>query len=285
MSTMTITLDDFTVSTDPTGDPVTFKLTNLDGWYSSPPVRVNVIDMPLTDGGFNPVRAYRSPRQLAAQGFVYGGTAEQAIELAWQVIAAIGDTGNAITLTVTDDSDTKTMQVWLAGAPLVLPFGPNRARFNIPLVAADPRKYKAQDELVSAPAGSAADGLTFPLFAPGFLDFGTFSPSGRFSVTNYGTAESWPIFKVRGGLTVGFQIIADSNVVTYSAAVAAGTEYTLSPYAGGRVTQGTSDYTQYLTQSDWPSILPGQTRLFVFNPLGSADANAQLTTLFSDAWW
>lgn len=284
---MIVTLNGLTISSDGNGSPVTWKLTDLVNWYSSPPVRADIADLPLADGGFAPARTYRSAKVMSIQGFVYGGTAAQSIQQAWQQIAAVAASGNSMTLTVADDSnDTPYMMtVWLSGNPTVLPFGPNRARFEIPLTAVDPRKYIAQDPIIAA-AGGSTTGLVFPLFDSGYLDFGTFAPAGLFYVTNNGTAESWPIFKVRGAIgTGGFSILSASQNLTYGAAVALGAEITLSPYAGGRVTQGTTDLTSNLTTSNWPSILPGQTRLYIFSPIGTADANALLTANFSDAWW
>jgi hypothetical protein len=262
------------------------KLTNLGGWYSSPGVRTEVVDIPLADGAFSPIRSYRSPRRMTIEGVATAQGMESAITEVWQALAALLPNGDSDTLYVTDETGRKRCRVWLDGAPIVVPFAPGRARFQVPVVAPDPRKYSDPEVILSEPSGSAADGLTFPLFAGGYLDFGTFSPTGIFYVTNDGTAETWPVFEVRGGIDGdGFEILSDDAVLRYEAAVGAGTVVTLSPYAGGRATSGGQDVTANLTESQWPSLLPGQTRLYVFNPLGVADANALLTATVSKAWW
>lgn len=281
---MRVQLGDLVVEQNPTG-AARFKLTDLEGWYGTT-VRLQVDDMPEGDGGFNPVRSYRGVRRMVLRGFAMGSTPEGTVREVWQELSAIAPQGEQLALQVDDDGGTYYMDVW-AGNVQVLPFAPRRARFSVELVATDPRKYGAPLELApTGPAGSADDGLTFPMFAGGYLDFGAFTPSGLVYVANGGTAESWPIFHVRGTVDDGFQIISGTDVVEYSADLALGETVTLSPYAGGRAILAGADVTGgRLTQASWPSILPGETRLYVFNALGTADANARLTIEFREAWW
>jgi hypothetical protein len=262
-----------------------FKLTNLANWYSSPPVRIDITEQPTNDGGFNPVRAYRSSKPMQIEGVCFSTSPEAAVRDAYQRIAALGTTGQQMTLTVTDDVDTKTMRVWLNGNPQVEPFGPASARFAVPIIATDPRKYGPVQTGTTGPSGGSEDGLEWPLFEDGYLSFGEFSPTGLFYIKNEGTAESWPTFKVRGTVTGGFQIVSDQDIIEYSANVPLGSELVLSPYAGGRATTGQSDVTIDLTQSDWAPIEPGETKAYVFVALGTTDANAQLSYAFSSAWW
>lgn len=281
---MIVELDGFVVSTDPEG-PVNFKLRSLENWYSSPPVRIDVAPLPLSDGGFNPVRSYRLPKVMSIQGFCYGATADDAVRLAWEQIAALSPAGESMSLHVTDGASERMMTVWLNGNPQVLPFTHGSARFEVPLIAPDPRKYLLQGERETGASGNSDNGLVFPLFASNALDFGAFAPSGLFFLENNGTAESWPVFRVRGEMIGGFEIVSEGRVLRYGSTVPAGQEVFLSPYAGGRATIGTSDVTSNLTQVDWPSVPGGATQQFVFNALGTANANALLTTVFSNAWW
>jgi hypothetical protein len=282
-----VDLDGFEFDSE-VGSGQVFKLTDLENWYSSAPVRVTVDPLPLSDGGFAPNRTYRSPKVMSINGFCYGGTTMEAIENAWQRIAAIAPDGEAMTLTVTDDSsDVKSMRVWLNGNPQVLPFRNNAARFQIPIVASDPRKYGPVQTALSQPPGTSSTvGLAFPLFAPGYLDFGVFAPAGLFYISNDGTAETWPTFTVLGVVGVeGFQILSNEQTIEYAAAVPSGSQVVLSPYAGGRASVGGVDVTSNLTQANWPSVKPGQTREYIFNPLGSTSATTLMTAQWSVAWW
>ncbi len=266
-------------------ETVKYKLTGLDNWYSSPPIRITIDEIPDHDGAFNPVRSYRGSKPMALNGFVYAPTAQQAIADGWKMVAAVAPFGEPLTLTVTDDDGVLTQRVWLSGAPAVVPFARSKARFQIPITAMDPRKYGLQQTISTGPVGSSGDGMIWPLFAAGYLDFGTFSPSGLFYLTNTGTAESWPVFTALGTLTDGFRVTSEGDTLTYAATVPLGTLLTLSPYAGGRATVGSSDLTVNLSQTAWPSVKPGQTRAFSFAGLGLSDANALITAFMSPASW
>lgn len=282
---MKVTLGTLVVEKAPTA-PTKFKLIDLENWYSGPTLRTTVTDLPEGDGAFNPGRSWRGAKVMHLKGITTSSSDEAAIADSWQQIAALSPRGESLTLRVEDATGIYTMRVWVNGSAQVLPFAPRKARFQVPLVATDPRKYSPVQVLEPVgPAGGADEGLEFPLFDDGYLSFGSFSPTGLQYITNNGTAESWPIFKVRGTLAEGFQIISGADVIEYPVLVGTGEEVMLSPYAGGRATLGGVDVTHRLTQSAWPSILPGETRLYVFLPSGASDSNARLTTIFQDAWW
>jgi hypothetical protein len=135
------------------GAPMQFKLTNLGGWQSGAPLRTSVEDLPQGDGALPPSKSYRSARALSLEGVVYGGTAEEAEELAWDRIAGLSPMGQSMRLAVTTAVGERWMRVWLSSAPQVLPFGPNRARFQVPLVAPDPRKYSETKQYPAKLAG------------------------------------------------------------------------------------------------------------------------------------
>jgi hypothetical protein len=229
---------------------------------------------------------------MALEGVVTASSVESAIAYAWQRIAGIAPRGERLVLSVTDPTGTYTQMVRVDGTPQVLPFHDRRARFQIPITAPDGRKYGPYlPGLEAQPStGGAGDGLLYPLFGPkvtGVLDFGAFSPSGLLEITNHGRAESWPVFRVRGAVGVGgFQILSADSVIEFTGAVPLGQEITLSPYSGGRAVMGGVDVTgEYLTRSEWSAIGPGETRQFVFNPLGTFDSNARLFADFREAWW
>lgn len=291
---MIVTLDDLLVQTValPDANGLRWKLTDLVQWYSSPAIRSDISDAPQSDTAFDTDRSWRGSKRMTLEGIITARSTEDAVAYGWQRVAGIAPRGERMLLTVTDPTGTYTMRVRPNGIPQVAPFTDRRARFQIPLEAADGRKYGPWiADLEAQPAGGGAgDGLIFPLFGPegvGTLDFGAFSPSGLIEITNTGTAESWPIFRVQGRIDEpGFQIVSDASILQFSGAVPLGQVLTLSPYSGGRATLGGVDLTgESLTRSEWMPIGPGETRQFAFNPLGAFDGNARLFADFREAWW
>lgn len=290
--TSTLTASEFQVKTVPDdGVYPQIKLSNLRGWYAGPPLKSPTEDMPDSDGAFEPEKSNRGQKRMWLEGWLQATSVEEAEELAYDRVAAIAPLGERLHLQVESTSGIiRYMTVRVDGIPDVVPFTDRRARFQIPLVAADGRKYGDPQISGATPAGGSVDGLVFPLVntvAIGTLDFGTFAPTGLVTLTNNGTAPTWPIFHVFGGIAVdGFQIISDQDVIEFLAAVPAGEELILDPYAGGRAVMGGVDVTGgALTRSEWPAILPGQTRTYSFDPIGSSDGNARLETEFREAWW
>lgn len=291
---MIVELGDLVVETVPTPDEVglRWKLTALQNWYSSPPVISNIEDAPQSDTAFDTDRSYRGAKTDSLEGFVTARSVEEAVSRGWHRVAGLAPRGERLQLQVTDPTGVYTMMCRLDGAPTVRPFTDRRARFQIPLKAADGRKYGPwQTDLEARPGGVAAtNGLIYPLFGPkvtGRLDFGAFAPSGLIEMKNTGTADTWPIFRIRGRVNApGFQILSEQGILEYKGAVPVGSELTLSPYSGGRATIGGVDVTgEFLTRSEWPPIGPGETRQYVFNPVGTYDSNARLFADFREAWW
>lgn len=277
---------------EPDENGVRWKLVDLTRWYSSPPLRSDITDAPQSDTAFDADRSWRGQKSMVLEFMLTASSTAAAVAYGWQKVAGIAPRGERLTLTVTDPTGTYTQRVRVDGTPDVKPFTDRRARCFIPIVAPDGRKYGPYvPELEAQPAGLAGEsGLIYPLFGPintGTLNFGQFAPSGLIEIKNTGTAESWPIFRVQGQIaSAGFQIVSQGAVLEYAGPVALGDEITLSPYSGGRASKAGVDVTgEYLTRSEWAPVGPGETRQFVFNPLGTFDTNARLFADFREAWW
>lgn len=266
----------------------TWKLKELERWNSQS-FRNNTEDMPNDDGAYDPERSYRTGKSMALTGFILSTSAAAAEEEGWNVLNGLAALGESLVLEVETEVRTYFMQVRLVAID-VAQFTDRRARFRVGLLAVDPRKYGPLRDLDDLPtataAGGASDGLTFPVIDT-TLSFGTFSPSGLIEIYNGGTAPSWVTWRVRGGIdSSGFQILSGTDVIEFAAAVPAGKELTLDPYAGGRAVLDGVDVTGgSLTRSEWPAVMPKQTRTYVFDPIGTADSNARLIAEFREAWW
>lgn len=266
------------------------KLQAFTGWHSSPPVAANIENMPQADGAFDPERTYRGSKVMSITGFATASSVSDAEDL-WDDISGLAPLGTRFDVQVTALSGrVRTTTCRVNGQISVDPFTATKAKFMIPLVAADGRKYGPPiEQRADAPGVSNRNGLTFPLVGPigGTLDFGPFSPTGLVELANSGTAETWPRFLVTGSIgAAGFQIVSGSNIIEYRGPIAVGQSVLLDPYAGGRAFLNGNDVTgEYLTRSEWSSILPESKRSYAFNPIGATDANASMLAQYREAWW
>lgn len=276
--------------------PQRVRITDVPGWYGGAPVRTETTPRPQGDGAHTPGKSYRDARTFQILGIAEGASVVDALML-YDELAGISPTGQDIELTVTDELGTRMMRVRVAGTPEVSPFHPRRARFNLPVLAYDPRKLgPVRRQTVGLEgARTPGSGLVYPLFGGvggvpngGLLDYGTGARSGLSSAVNEGKAPDYPVFLIQGGgMQGGFEIIdLDTGaILRYTGDVADG-QVLLIDTANGRVlADGVNDYTGFLTRNDGLSVPPGSTKTFRFRALGSTTGAPTLTVDTRNAWW
>lgn len=120
----------------------------------------------------------------------------------------------------------------------------------------------------------------------GVLSYGDNGDLGRVTVTNEGTADTWPAFEVTGFLDEGFRIreLGSGDTIEYRRAVPAGQLIALNPRTGSVLIDGASDGTAYLSRDEWTSLRPGQEAVFQFEAIGTGDG-AQMTVTVRDGFW
>ena len=263
----------------------------LDGWRDSPSVRGNSEDIPGQDGGFAPVEQLLSGREIALTAR-HSAASQMAAQADVETWAAQLAKRTDLTFTVSDSSGPKSCRVWVApgNRVKVRELDAQWVEFQIVFYAPDGRKYAPTDPLVLEANPDSLDGLQFPMFSAGFLDFGTFDSGagfggGGFYLTNRGTADSWPVYKVTGLIEDGFSILSQGDELRYEASVPAGSTLVLSPYAGGRAVLDGVDVTTNLTVAEWAPVGPGETRPFTFVPAGQSFGGSKLEVDFRGAWW
>lgn len=287
---MNIEVLGLTVATTPEPGDTKLKLTTFAGWHSSPSVRSTVEDMPQSDNAFEPARSYRGSKIMSIQG-IASGTTDTNTEDLWDTISGLAPMGLGFDVRVTAASGrTRTTRCRLSGIPSVDPLTARRAKFLIPLVAADGRKYGDAQLLEASPPGLVnTQGLVYPLVGDigGVLDFGPFSPTGLIIMQNGGTADTWPRFMVQGPVGAGgFRIQSSGSIIEFKGGVPDGQSVLLDPYAGGRAFLNGVDVTgQYLTRSEWTSIPPRSSRQYSFNPIGATNVRTKLIAEYREAWW
>jgi hypothetical protein len=264
----------------------TYKLQNLDGWYSAPPVRPVLTERPNADGSFNTGKVYRSNRVITLTGWVVSASSTEAIATMWRGFTSTMSDGQPFVLTVTDDVNTLYATVVLNSTPEVKPIRATAAQVTVQFVAVDPIKYDASAlTTVAFPYG--VGGMQFNLFTPsGTIGFTSTGTTGRGTITNNGTAPVYPSFTVIGPVDQGFNIVNSDTGATISCAITlnAGDVVTVNQRTGRLIYNGVTDITNYLVSAGFFNVPPQTTTNIVVSSRGSA-SQGTLNISMSNGYW
>lgn len=261
---------------------------DLQGWYSSAPMRGGSRDLPAGNGSSESSKNYRSARPLLFIGHVKSHSKAVAREQMFDAFAAIQADGAPFELSVENEFGKRTLQVTLDGSAIVKPhrflLG---AYVEAALIAYDPIKY---GELRSPSTGlpTSGGGLEYNLGAPsGALYYGTNGNLGRLTLSNAGTAEVWPVFVVTGELSSGFfiQRLDTGQMVRYDRVVPAGSSVRIDFRTGEVLVDDISDGSTYLTRYDFFSVQRGESYEVQFNAIGGSSGSPQMAGLHGDGYW
>lgn len=127
----------------------------------------------------------------------------------------------------------------------------------------------------------AEDGLYLPPVtqsAP-WINWGTPGSLGRVVTPNDGTAETYSVLEVTGGMSLGFLLtwIPTGQLISFDREVPAGSTITLDPRRGLALIDDQSDVSGYLTISDWWAVPPGGTGSIQFASKGTVTGTPTLT--------
>lgn len=276
-------LDGLIFSTEP--DAVyTLGDGGLDGWYSGPPPRPDVEDLPNGDGADDVDVVYRAARPITMAGLIL---ASSVADPAWDAFAGLMADGSPRVLTVTDAAGVRHSEVTLQGAPTVGPIVEGEARYTVQLLARDPVKYgPAVVQSTGLPTGGG--GLEYPLGDPaGALYYGAVGASGRVTVVNTGRAATWPFFRVSGQLDGGFEIrcVDTGDTLRYERVVPAGTTVTIDSRTGAVLIDDVSDASTYLTRDGFFSVPPMGSCEIQFSALSTSSGSPLLEVTSWSGWW
>lgn len=263
------------------------------GWDELPSSRLDAEERPFSHGRFD-TAVWADERIVTLQGQIVSQDRddllhELAAVMTWPTMA-----GSTETLTVTRAGRTLTAQARLTAfkTPTDGTWSVGAVPFVVEWRCRDPYRYGTPVEVET---GFARDlsGLRFPLFtdgagaATGVLTFGDpGDETGMVSVSNPGTADAWPVFRVAGPVpSAGFEIatVENSDLLRFRGGVADGSVLTILP-ADGLVTLDGQDRLTSLTSRDWAPVPPGATRTYHFRPLGG-DSTAVLSVELSPTYW
>jgi hypothetical protein len=260
-----------------------FWFETLTDWYATPDSKVAAQSRPQAHGSFRITMDYRDAATPSVEGH-FGGTTHADVLAAIDTLASLAN-GSPQTMTVTDDLRTTSREVSIRNISIPDTHGRPVLDFAIDMLAPDPRRYGA-DIVTSATLPVSGSGLTYPITYP--LTYGTAGTTGRRTITNAGTAATWPRLEVTGGLDVGFSLVelVTGREIRYERAVPAGSTVFLDPRTGRAwVDAPANDVSGYLTRSDWWSVPAGGSTTVQFSTWGASSGTPTFTARTAPAYW
>lgn len=276
-----ITFDDGAVSG--------FAIASWAGWWDRPAARLQLNDRPQANGSFGVSRVYVAARTVTVEGS-WSGSDMASAYAALNQFNGVQSGGVPSPFRVSEPGGVKSITASVATAlgPQTL-FDPH-FDFSFSVVAPDPLKY-GEPVTVSTGVPVQGGGLVWPLGStPGvYWDWGADGSSGRVTLPNGGTAESWPTVTASGGLGGGFVATAvnGSTVrsVRFERVIPDGSLVSID-FRTGRawIDAPGNDVSGFLTVRDFFSVPAGGLTDIQFAPLGVVSGTPQFTATVSPAF-
>jgi len=277
---MTLTVGGLTFTSDPVSG---WGLSELEGWFAGAPLKTETRERSQADGGFGVAKFYRSSRVVTVTGYLTADATVTATAMRYAVAAMQSD-GLPGSFVVDEDGFVLTMSVTMVGTPEIVLITDTVYSYTLQFVASDPLKY-GPELVVSTGLGTSGTGLAFPIEFP--INFGTPGDPGRVITVNVGTAATYSVFDIQGGLSGGFELkaIETGEIVRFERAIPVVSTIRLNPRTGRASIDGQSDVSRYLTRREWWSIPAGTTRTVQFTAIGSTSGTPTLTAYTKPAYW
>lgn len=269
-------------------DGVQLVFNSVSGWFGGAGVRSSFTPRPADHGSFaGPV--FRDNLTPTFSGWAYADTRDQVAAKLMRLCAALAD-GHVGTVTVDDPSiGALSIQAQLAAAPQIAwDANQNTWMWQLQVVATDPLKYGPQQSVSTGLPSPGSGGLVWPLFdGTGKLEWGTPGDPGRVTLTNPGTADTWPQFQVAGTVLGGVVLtdVDSGRQIVWRGDVPAGANLLIIDSSSGHAYINGSLQDTQLTVKQWFPVPAGGSSTVQFSTLGSAGQSGSLTALFAPAYW
>lgn len=297
IATPTYSLGTWTANTvDSNG--VRWGVSTCTGWHDGPPVRLNgvvgggytTLSIPRYDGSYRS-RSYRDVRTIVLSGWAEAPNKYLA-EQAWDAFLALFQGGTQAQLTVVDDYNTRTSTVELGDTPKVAPWAtPYGFDWSLTLTAVDPRKYSVTVASAFTALAASSGGLSWPLDwtggSSGGLVWGTTVSTGKLTLNNTGTADTWASFTLSGQLTSPvITNLLTGQQLAYNQTIASGSSLLIStsPYARSVTTSTGADQRANLVSAQWFSVPAGGSVTVQLTSSSMSDTG-QLSAICYPAYW
>jgi hypothetical protein len=160
---------------------------------------------------------------------------------------------------------------------------------NASVVEDPPGSHRyAPIDMVQDPEGSHR--YAFTALAPetgAYWDWGDDGSTGRVSVTNIGTAPTWPILRAIGGMSGGFIAtdVTSGRSVRLDRLIPVGSQVKVNQRTGTASIDGDSnDISGQLTGREFFAVGPGETHQIHFAVLGTVSGTPQFAVDLSPAY-
>lgn len=269
------------------------------GWYDGPPVRLNQTPIPRYAGAYR-ANSYRAARTIVITGWVNAPN-KAAAQSARDAFMGLFTTGEQETLTVVDGAQTRTMQVELGDAPKATPHaGGIGFDFQLTLIAVDPRKYGIPIPAVTGLPSPSQTGVVWGTppgsgvgvswgTPPGSgvgVSWGNLGSAGLVTVSNSGTAESWPTHTIIGPITLPSVTDGAGNVLAWTGPPLSSSDRLVivtNPLGPRSVTLNGGDQRASLTTTQWAPVAAGASQTYQFQ--GTSAGSPSLLVSVPPAYW
>jgi hypothetical protein len=261
-------------------------LEELEGFFDSPGTRFDENMIPGEDGAFDPDDVQLEPRRVVVRGTSEASSPGWADRVIRPWLASLVKKRDLQFRAFVGGQWLSLRNAKIRGQVKVRDVDETFTEFEIPIWAADPRKFGPRARIEMDAAIEPSGGLRFPMVDEA-VSFGTSGGvlfPGVFVIHNQGTADLFPEkFTVRGPVP-RFAITSESSVIEYDGPIARGQELTVTPFAGGRANLDGADVSHNLLRADWVPIRPGETRGYLFSP-EDPQPGSQLAIDYSEGAW
>ncbi|ALY10744.2 minor tail protein [Arthrobacter phage Suppi] len=281
------TLDLVTGDSVQWGPGAQLVMNDIEGWWGSSPIRRDKSDR-LGAHGSHSERGWKDERLITIQGAYLGVSRDDAEAKAEELAGLFGDGTEGKFSTLTQSGRYRWANVYLTGDGFT-PKWRGRAEFTftIFLLATDPRKYGPVFATPETGIPTSGGGLfTEPLFGsptPGVLDFGIPGSSGTVDATNTGTADTGPVFTIKGTYVPGFTITETNSGrrLVYTGTLRTGQTLVIDTNDGSVLLDGYAP--RDLQTAQWTRLGRGEQGRWLFESPGSTGATMKVEV--TPAWW
>ncbi|WP_293782613.1 phage distal tail protein [uncultured Aeromicrobium sp.] len=258
---------------------VAWRFRSITGWRAGTPVRVRQVPRENAHGSYAQ-RGYRDGRMITIRGDIIGHEPAQVGAALDRLSALLADGGFGQFRFDDGRGDDKTATVQLFALD---DGGWNNTpicSYQMQLWSPDPYRYgHVSTGSTTFPSIPDGVGLVFPLFAPdGVLDFGATADisQGLVTLENPGTAPATPTFEITGPTPASGFVIIDTATgarIEFLSVVPDGAVLRIDAADGSALINEVADRSGDLIVDTWPSVAPGTSATFSFQPLAeSSDA-------------
>ncbi|RLV54843.1 hypothetical protein D9V41_14735 [Aeromicrobium phragmitis] len=269
---------------------VAWRFRTIKGWRPGTAMRVRQVARENAHGSYAQ-RGYRDGRMITIRGDIIGHTPAQVSDALDHLSALLADGGFGEFRFDDARSDNKTATVQLFALDDGEWNNTPICSYQMQLWAPGPYRYgetsTATTRFPSIPDGV---GLIYPLYSPnGVLDYGNTAniSDGLATVTNAGNAPSTPVFEVTGPTPASGFVIVDTDTgdwVRFLSAVPPGAVLRINSADGSALINDVADRSGDLLVDRWPTIEPGATKTFSFQPLAET-SDALLSVSATATYW